>query len=43
MNQWAFVASAYALTFLGTFALCLSCWRAMRDAETAAKKLADRS
>ena len=43
MNQWAFVIGAYALTFLGTFALCLLCWRAMRSAEAAAQKLSDRS
>lgn len=43
MNQWAFVAGAYALTFLGTLVLCLSCWRSMRDAEAAAQKLTVRS
>ena len=43
MNQWAFVGSAYALTFLGTFVLCLSCWRSMRTAEAAAQKLTDKS
>ena len=43
MNQWAFVASAYTLTFLGTFVLSLSCWRSMRDAEAAAQKLAGKS
>lgn len=43
MNQWAFVVGAYALTFLGTAALCLGCWRSMRRAETAAQKLSDKS
>ncbi|ANI76577.1 MULTISPECIES: hypothetical protein [Sphingobium] len=43
MNQWAFVIGAYALTFLGTAALCLFCWRSMRSAEMAAQKLSDKS
>ena len=43
MNQWAFVVGAYALTFSGTLILCLTCWRAMHDAEAAVQKLSDRS
>lgn len=42
MNQWVFVVGAYALTFSGTLALCLACWRSMRDAESAAQRLSDR-
>jgi hypothetical protein len=33
MNQWAFVAAAYAVTLGGTAALVLWSWRAMRRAE----------
>ena len=42
MNQWAFVIGAYALTFSATLLLCLHCWRAMRSAEAAAQRSADR-
>jgi hypothetical protein len=43
MNQWAFVAGAYALTFLGTALISLLSWRAMHLSETEARQLADRS
>lgn len=43
MNQWAFVIGAYALTFLGTGAICLMSWRLMRSAEARAQRETDRS
>ena len=43
MNQWAFVIGAYALTLIGTLALSLLCWRAMRSAEAEAQRLSERS
>ena len=43
MNQWAFVVGAYALTFSGTFLICLINWRAMRKAEAQARKLTERA
>ncbi|WP_257720645.1 hypothetical protein [Sphingobium baderi] len=33
MNQWAFVAAAYALAFLATAGVVILSWRAMREAE----------
>ncbi|HKT77870.1 MAG TPA: hypothetical protein VJQ78_14140 [Sphingobium sp.] len=42
MQQWPFVIGAYALTFAGTFLLCLQCWRAMRSAEADAQRLSER-
>lgn len=43
MQQWSFVLGAYALTFTGTFLLCIQCWRAMRSAEAQAQRLSDLS
>ncbi|WHO37126.1 hypothetical protein PMI04_011110 [Sphingobium sp. AP49] len=39
MNQWAFVIAAYAVTAIGTVAVCLASWRAMRVAEARAERL----
>ncbi|MEI9852503.1 MAG: heme exporter protein CcmD [Sphingomonas sp.] len=39
MNHWAFVTAAYAVTLVGTVALALASWRAMRRAEAAAESL----
>ena len=39
MNPWPFVIAAYALTLIGTAALALSSWAAMRRAEAQAAKL----
>ncbi|WP_257541317.1 hypothetical protein [Sphingobium sp. CFD-1] len=33
MNQWAFVAAAYALAFLATAGVVILSWRAMLEAE----------
>ncbi|EQA97953.1 hypothetical protein FHS51_000298 [Sphingobium wenxiniae] len=33
MNQWAFVAAAYALALLATATVIVLSWRAMREAE----------
>ena len=43
MNQWAFVAAAYAVTLGGTGALVLASWLAMRRAERSAERGGDRS
>jgi hypothetical protein len=42
MNPWPFVAAAYAITFVGTAALALWSWIAMRRAEADAEKLGRR-
>lgn len=41
-DQWAFVIAAYALTLLGTAAVALASWRAMRRAERQAEKVSAR-
>lgn len=41
MNQWAFVAAAYAVTLVGTAFVSLASWRAMRRAETRADQVSD--
>lgn len=38
MNPWPFIVGAYALTALGTLALVLQSWLAMRRAEKAAER-----
>ena len=38
MNPWPFVVAAYALTLVGTAALVLASWAAMRRAERAAER-----
>lgn len=43
MNQWAFIAGAYALTFLGVALLSVVSWRGMRVAESQAQALTERS
>ena len=43
MNQWTFVIAAYAVTALGTAAVSILSWRAMRAAERQAERLSDRS
>jgi hypothetical protein len=42
MNPLKFVAAAYAITFVGTAALTLWSWIAMRRAEADAEKLGRR-
>ena len=42
MNQWPFVAAAYALAVVGTAALLLASFVAMRKAERAAEELTRR-
>nr|WP_254911671.1 hypothetical protein [Sphingomonas sp. CDS-1] len=42
MNQWAFVAAAYAITAIGTMVVSLLSYRAMRVSECQAEKLAQR-
>jgi hypothetical protein len=42
MHQWTFVIGAYAVTLLGTTAVSLISWRAMRRAEAQAETLANR-
>lgn len=42
MNHWAFVWAAYALTALGTAAVSLTSWRAMRRAEARARDMGGR-
>ena len=42
MNPWPFVYGAYAFTVLGTAALGLWSWIAMRRAEADAGKLSER-
>ena len=39
MNHWPFIIAAYALTILGTAALVLWSWSAMRRAESQADRL----
>lgn len=39
MNPWPFIAAAYALTALGTLALVVQSWLAMRRGEKAAEDL----
>ena len=36
MNPWPFVIAAYGIVVVGTLALTLASWRAMRNAEAAA-------
>lgn len=43
VNHWAFVLSAYALTFLGTAVVSIASWRAMRAAEEEAQQMSERS
>jgi hypothetical protein len=38
MNQWAFVAAAYAVTGVGISALVIWAWSAMRRAEKRLEK-----
>ena len=42
MNHWPFILAAYALTIVGTAALALASWGAMRRAERAAASLVGR-
>lgn len=42
MQQWPFVIGAYALTFAGTFLLCIRCWTEMRSAEAEAQRMSER-
>ena len=42
MNHWAFVWTAYGLTALGTAAVSLSSWCAMRRAEARAQQMGGR-
>lgn len=42
VDAWPFIAAAYALTVLGTLALTLWSWRAMRRAERDAAALGKR-
>ena len=42
MNHWPFIVAAYALTVLGTGALLLWSWSAMRRAEGEAARLGRR-
>ena len=37
MNQWSFVAAAYAVVLLATAALVVASWMAMRRAEADAE------
>ena len=39
MNQWSFVAAAYAVTLLATLGLLMWAWAGMRRAERAADEL----
>lgn len=39
MNHWPFIIAAYGLTALGTLAVSLASWRAMRGAEARAEQL----
>lgn len=39
MNHWPFIIAAYALTGIGTMALTLWSYRAMRRAEAAVAKM----
>lgn len=43
MHHWSFVIAAYAVTAIGTAALCVASYRAMRAAESAAEALSDRA
>ncbi|MET0360389.1 MAG: hypothetical protein ABW048_01430 [Sphingobium sp.] len=43
MNTWPFVVAAYAITLVGTVAVSVASWRAMRRAEAAADRLSDRA
>ena len=42
MNQWAFVAAAYAVTLLGIGGLVIASWLAMRRAESRLDELSGR-
>ena len=42
MNQWSFVAAAYALTLAAVGGLVIWSWLAMRIAETRLRDAADR-
>jgi heme exporter protein CcmD len=42
MNQWAFVAAAYAVTIVAVALLLILSWRSMRAAERQAEELRDR-
>ncbi|MGE4323207.1 MAG: heme exporter protein CcmD [Sphingobium sp.] len=42
MNPWPFIIAAYGLALLGTAALVLASWRAMRAAERAVDRLSDK-
>jgi hypothetical protein len=42
MNRWAFVIAAYAIALIGTLALVLWSYAAMRRAERAAEVLRNR-
>ena len=39
MNHWPFIIAAYAVTIVGTLALVLASYRAMREAEASADAL----
>jgi hypothetical protein len=42
-QQWVFVIAAYALAAIGTAAVSIASWRAMRAAEKEAEGLSKRS
>lgn len=42
MDQWAFVAAAYAVTLIGTGLVSVISWRTMRAAEGRAEHFPDR-
>ena len=42
LDPWPFILAAYALTILGTLAVTLHAWRAMRKAERDAEALGNR-
>ena len=42
LDPWPFILAAYALTILGTLAVTLQAWRAMRKAERDAEALGNR-
>ncbi len=42
MNHWPFIAAAYGITLIGSVAVAIASWRAMRSAEAAAEKVTRR-
>jgi hypothetical protein len=42
VNQWSFVVAAYALVVVGTLALVVTSWVAMRRAEAASDAVRQR-